>query len=380
MSSFPAASVASLCAALAELQTLPASAARTMPPDFYVSPEFSAFENERIFRAEWVCLGHVGEVPKPGDYFTTDLVEEPLLVVRDGNAVRVLSNVCRHRGNIVATGSGNARSFACGYHAWTYDRDGALLAAPFMEGVPGFHKAACRLPEFRSEVWENFVFVNLDGRAPPLAERLAPLAAALRGYRQIERNFLFGTEDAWQTNWKSLTENFMEGYHLSATHLRTLHPITPTALCEKVPGSVHFTAYKSHYRPGLPRRGSYTPGLDAAAHGYSLLFCVFPSFVVSYAPHMTLWMCLRPLAPDRVGIRWGVAGTPDDPAAQEVRDYVAFCEAFNAEDRAKLEQLRLGLRSRSLTSGPLAPAAFEGTIWDFYMFMADRLVGQAPSA
>ena len=76
-----------------------------MPPEFYTSPDYLEVEREVLFRRQWVCLGHVGEVPKSGDYYTTELVDEPLIVVRDASGqVRVLSNVCRHRGNLVALG------------------------------------------------------------------------------------------------------------------------------------------------------------------------------------------------------------------------------------------------------------------------------------
>lgn len=164
----------------------------------------------------------------------------------------------------------------------------------------------------------------------------------------------------------------MEGYHLSVTHRETLYPITPTALCEKVPGDRFFTAYRAHFDPAWPERGPYHPDLTPAERRYSLLFCVFPSFVVSYAPNFTLHMCLRPAGVDDVAIRWGVAGHAAGPDRPETRAYVELCKSFNAEDRAKLETLQCGLKTRYLSSGPLAPADVEGTIWDFYQFMADR--------
>ena len=360
--------------ALSEIRALPASAARTMPAAFYSSPDFLALEKEAIFRREWVCLGHVGEVAGPGDYFTTELVDEPLLVVRsDDGVVRVLSNVCRHRGNLVAAGSGNRRIFACPYHAWTYGRDGRLKSAPLMEEVAGFAKADCRLPALKTEIWESFIFVNLDGNAAPLARRLDALMPHIRNYRNADRHLVHAAEDAWQTNWKCLTENFMEGYHLSVTHPKTLHPMTPTSLCEKVPGDLSFTAFKAHLVPTFPERGPFHSDLTPAERRYSVLFCVFPSFVVAYAPNMTLYMCLRPEAVDRVAIRWGITSTIADRQSPVVQDYVALCSAFNAEDRRNLETLQRGLRSRYYAPGPLAPSDFEGTIWDFYGFMASRL-------
>ncbi|MCF4167317.1 aromatic ring-hydroxylating dioxygenase subunit alpha [Zavarzinia compransoris] len=366
--------VQTILEALEPFATAPPAVPRAMPAPFYTDADFLTLEEEAVFRKEWVCLGHAGEIPKPGDYFTTDLVGEPLLVVRgrDG-AVRVLSNVCRHRGNVVAEGKGNARLFSCAYHAWSYKDDGGLVAAPLMDKVPGFDKADCGLIPFRTELWQNFVFVNLDGKAAPLAPRLEGLLPHIDPFQHQDRISVFVTDDVWATNWKCLVENFMEGYHLTPTHPRTLHPITPTSLCRKIPGTVDYTAYESHYSPDTPERTPYHPRLPETHRRHSTLFCVFPSFVVSYASHFTLYLCLRPKGVGEVAIHWGVAGYVDSVDAPEVAPYVALCNAFNAEDKAKLETLIKGLRSRAYVPGLLAPDDLEGTIVDFYRFMADRL-------
>ena len=314
--------VAQLRGTLAAIRRMAADQAQAMPASYYTSPEFQELEKEQIFRREWVCLGHLGEVANPGNFFTTELVGEPLLVVRDMDSeVRVLSNVCRHRGNLVELeGKGTRRAFTCSYHAWTYGADGRLLSAPLMDKVAGFDKANCALPSFRTEIWENFIFVNLERNAAPLAPRMAPLMPHIRNYRQDQRHLLFTDEDVWETNWKCLTENFMEGYHLTPTHSKTLHPITPTSLCEKIPGDENFTAYKSHFVPSWPERGPFPAELTAAEKRYSVLFCVFPSMVVAYAPNMTLYMCLRPRAPapwPSVGAspgRWTIRNRRSSPA------------------------------------------------------------------
>jgi len=359
---------------LTELRQLSRQQARTMCATYYTSPEFLELEKETLFRQQWICVGHEGEIPRPGDYFTTDLVDEQLLVARDRDAnIRVLSNVCRHRGNIVAQGAGNAARFVCGYHAWSYGLDGKLLTAPLMEGARQLDKANCRLPQFPSEIWRGFIFVNLEGGARPLKEALQDTEPYLRNYHPEQRHFLYGAEEVWATNWKCLTENFMEGYHLSPTHAKTLHAITPTALCEKLPNGAAFTGYRSHFHPSCPDRGPYHPDLTDVERRSDVLYCIYPSFVVGFAPHFTLYMSLRPLAVDSVGIRWGVVGVPDDPQSAVVRDYIQLCKDFCAEDRAVLERLHRGLKTRHYGHGILAGDNFEGTIWDILQYMAGRL-------
>lgn len=350
-----------------------AAEARTMPPVFYTSADFHHMEREELFRKEWICLGHVGEIPNAGDYFTTELVDEQLIVSRaaDG-AVHVLSNVCRHRGNIVAEGKGNRRSFVCGYHAWTYDLDGALKTAPLMSKVKGFDKKKCGLPRLNSELWNNFIFVNLDGKAEPLAPQLSKLDAILHNYHNEERNLLFTDEAVWNTNWKNLNENFMEGYHLFATHPDTLQPMTPTQLCVKVPGEERWTAYRSYYHPDFPPRGPFHKDMTEDEQRNTVLFNIFPSFVVAVAANYTLYLCLRPAGVDKVAIRWGIAGFKTDAEDPEVVRYIDLCKTFNAEDREKLESLQKAQQTRFFHSGPLGPADLEGTIWDFLQYMARR--------
>lgn len=353
--------------------TLPAGA-RSMLPAFYTCADFHELEKEQIFRKEWICIGHTGEIPNTGDYFTTELVGEQLIVSRaaDGE-VHVLSNVCRHRGNLVAEGKGNRRSFVCGYHAWTYDLDGALKTAPLMSKVEGFERKKCNLPELASTVWNNFIFVNLNGKAHPLAPQLATLDRILHNYHNEGRNLLFTDEAVWDTNWKNLTENFMEGYHLFATHPKTLQPMTPTQLCRKVPGEERWTAYRSYYDPTFPPRGPFHEDMTEDEQRNTVLFNIFPSFVVAVAANYTLYLCLRPAGVDKVAIRWGVAGFKTDPQDEEVIRYVDLCKAFNAEDQAKLETLQRAQNTRYFRSGPLAPEDLEGTIWDFLQYMARKL-------
>ena len=373
--------VSELRAALAELKRLPGSLARTMPPAYYTSEAFLDLEREEIFRKEWICLGHKAEISKPGDYFTTELVGEQLLVTHgDDGKIRVLSNVCRHRANIVASGRGNRKRFVCTYHAWSYEADGSLANAPLMSKSPAFDKSKCNLPAFATEVWQDFIFVNLDGKAAPLAPRLEEFLPKINNYHAVGRHHQFVGEEIWKTNWKSLVENFMEGYHLSVAHAKTLHPITPTALCKKMPAPAGMTAYTSGYDPKVPERGPYHEDLTAEERRYSVLFSVFPNVTISIVPNVTLYLMVRPIDADTVGVKWGLAGNIDDPNHPDVIRYRDLCFAFNAEDREQLEGVQKGMKTRHFKSGPLAPADFEGTIWDFYQYMASKLASDATPA
>jgi phenylpropionate dioxygenase-like ring-hydroxylating dioxygenase large terminal subunit len=370
----PASTVQQLRAELAALERVPRDQGRAMAGTFYTSPAYLELEREELFRKQWICVGHAGALRSSGDFFTTELVGEPLLVVRDSSsAIRVFSNVCRHRASPVAHGAGNAARFVCSYHGWTYGLDGRLLAAPLIQENEQFAKGSCRLPQFASELWQGYIFVNLDGLAPPLAPALSPIEPYIRNYHPAEQHFLFQSEEVWSTNWKCLVENFMEGYHLSPLHAKTLHPVTPTRLCEKLPDGPQFTGYRANFHPNCPERGPFHPDLTPKERRSDVFYCIYPSFVVGFCPHFTLYMCLRPLTEDTVAVRWGITGIADDPKSAVVQDYVQLCRAFCEEDRLQLERLSKGLRSRAYIPGPLAPDDFEGTIWDIWQYMMRRL-------
>jgi phenylpropionate dioxygenase-like ring-hydroxylating dioxygenase large terminal subunit len=192
----------------------------------YTDPAIFAEEMDRIFHAGWVFVGHDSEVPRPGDYVTRPLGREPVIMVRgkDG-AVAVLVNRCRHRGTMLCPAErGNARTFACPYHGWTYDLDGTLLGVPYPGGYESFDKSAhglARAPRIAS--YRGFVFASLGPTGPSLAEHLG--AATKLIDRSCDLSPLGEVEltAGWvkhrcAANWKMLPENDSDGYHLGFVH------------------------------------------------------------------------------------------------------------------------------------------------------------------
>ena len=345
-----------------------------MPAGFYTSPEFLAFEVEELFRKEWVCIGRVEEAAAPGDYWTVDLLGEPLLAVRAGDGrLRVFSNVCRHRGMPVASGRGNANHLQCPYHAWTYDLRGRLVRAPLIDRREDFDRASCRLPEIATEVWHGFLFVNLDGRASPLAPRLEGLVPLVRNYHMEDMVLGHCETETWETNWKCLTENFMEGYHLSHVHYETLHPITPTRLCQHFAAGEGYLGYYSGFPADLPQRGRYHPDLTHAERGRSVMFAIMPGLVAGVAGHKATFICVQPESPSRVRAKRGIIFGDHEIEERDRRAVVHLFERTMAEDKLQLVNLQRGLYSRSYRPGPLGPPDAEGTVWDFYQYMARRL-------
>jgi nitrite reductase/ring-hydroxylating ferredoxin subunit len=157
--------------------------AETLPPSCYTDADFYAFEKEALFNHEWLCVGRVDWVKEQGDFFTTTIIGEPIIVTRNRNdEIKAMSAVCQHRAMLVAEGRGNTRGFVCPYHHWVYSLNGDLVNAPAMERTCDFNKKAIKLPTFKVEIWLGFIFINFDEAAPPLAPRLTAVETAIANF------------------------------------------------------------------------------------------------------------------------------------------------------------------------------------------------------
>jgi phenylpropionate dioxygenase-like ring-hydroxylating dioxygenase large terminal subunit len=194
--------------------------------DVYVEPEIFALELDRIFHRTWIYLGHEATIPEPGDYCTTTLGTQPVIVSRDDEGeIHVLLNRCAHRGSVVCREErGHARTFRCPYHGWVYRNDGALMGAAQRSGYPeDFSQWGLRLAEVpHVERYRGLIFGCLAD-CEPLRERLR----GVRRYIDLwcERSPVgrvalpIGAHRySYPGNWKLQMENGVDGYHGNYVH------------------------------------------------------------------------------------------------------------------------------------------------------------------
>ena len=346
----------------------------SMPRAFYTDPRVLALEEDRLFSREWVCIGRAEELSRPGDYVTFQIGDEPILVAHgDDGTIRAFSNVCRHRGALVASGRGNRKRFVCPYHHWSYDSQGRLAGTPGIGEREDFDRRQCRLPEFHCALWQGFVFVSCAGDPPPLAARLTELEALIRPYHLEQMALGYLEEEVWETNWKCLVENFMEGYHLTPLHPETLHPVNPTRLCRHFPPGDAYFGYNAGFSPTLPRSQKGHPDLTDAEVDNCVMFALPPGLVVGCAGDYSSFLCIQPEATDRVRVKMGLIFFGADWPQDKVDWAVDLFRRTMAEDKQILVRLMRGLNSRHHAAGPLAGADLEGPVLDFYNYLRRRL-------
>jgi phenylpropionate dioxygenase-like ring-hydroxylating dioxygenase large terminal subunit len=355
----------------------PLAQASTLPPRYYTEPETYALEVERIFRREWLSIGRVDQVAKPGDFFCTEIFGEPLVAVRDGSQVRVLSRVCRHRGMAVVAGAGNTSSFQCPYHTWTYALDGRLVGAPEMRRAEDFDRAGIRLPEIRSEIWEGWIFVNFDDRAWPLAPALEPLmrAVAPYGLAQFRSTPPLVFDSPW--NWKIMVDNFMESYHHLGIHADTLQYFYPASGTYAEDSDGPYAILRNPARPDveigteLPQVAGLTDDLQ------SLLFvaAVFPYHLFAVTPDLLTYYQIEPRTVDHFILRIFVCALPealDDPArAAALESAREFVNRVHLQDIVACSGVQAGYRST--TARPGRYSHLEKALWQFHRWVLDRL-------
>ena len=111
------------------------AAASTIPARLYNDPVYLELERERVFGKTWQCVARAEQLREHGQFVTTEIGDESIVIVRDSDGLRGFHNICLHRAGPVAIGCGKRQTLQCKYHGWTYNLRGELLHAPEMEGV-----------------------------------------------------------------------------------------------------------------------------------------------------------------------------------------------------------------------------------------------------
>ena len=199
--------------------------------EFYCDDAVFAADMDKVVSRKWLVAGHVDRVRNKGDYFLFKVGNESLIIVRsDESTINAFFNVCRHRGSLICTEpQGKVGRLTCGYHAWTYGLDGALIAARLMPA--DFNKKDNGLHRAHVRVFYGFIFVNLSEEEPvDFDASFGDLAPYLDFHGFADAKIAYSKSYPTSANWKLIVENFVECYHCGPAHPEfcSMHP--PEAL------------------------------------------------------------------------------------------------------------------------------------------------------
>lgn len=346
--------------------------AQTLPPQAYMSQAFFDLEVEKIFKKDWICVGHVSQVANLGDYFTLELFGEPLVIVRGEDRVRTLSSVCLHRWAPVVEGKGNARIFSCPFHKWGYALDGRLLGAPFMDQAADFVAKECKLPEFRTEIVEELglIFMTFDATIDPIGERLASLIQRVRdeGW-DLDKQVIVETVDQDNKyNWKIQVETYMEYYHHIGAHAASLEEESPggRSSCEEDKGAWSICH-------GGTRVNATPEQLEEKPPGHLIL--VYPLLMLGVSKKRAGFRILFPVGPNRTRSQIVRLMRPEQVAAPDFAEKLAEAQAksavINAEDNAVNDLQQIGAGSAVARAGRFSH--LEASSWHLAQYVRRRI-------
>ena len=335
---------------------------RTLPGRDYGAPDVHAADLERVFAPSWVCVGRAEMVDGPGAYLTAEVSDEELIVIRgkDGR-LRAFANSCRHRGTLLLEGSGTVNgAIRCPYHSWTYGFDGRLLASPNVRPEDGLDREAYGLWQVPLDEWDGFVFVNLDGTAPPLTEVLAampdsPLELARYGLGELRIGASRDYDVA--ANWKIVVENYHECLHCPGVHpeLVKIVPLYRHGEVEEegqTLGNSMGHGFTSFTVSGLSSLPQLTGLSDEDAHTFYGAY-VPPNLIINYHSETVNAVTIHPAGPERTIVRSTFLFRPETIAAVgfDPSEVVDFRDMVARQDWRVCELAQRGLRSRFFDSG-----------------------------
>ncbi len=307
----------------------------------YVDPAIYEAERQAVFRRTWQLLGPASVVREPGRYQAVDVAGWKLFVLRGRDGVlRGFHNVCRHRGaRLLGEGSGDCQVLRCPYHLWLYDQEGRLKKAPWFGEDPDFSLADYPLQPISVAEWRGLLFVAIEPESD-LEAQLGALPAAVADH-PLER-FRLAAEERFEIrcNWKTYTDNFVEGYHIPGIH----------------PGfrkMIDFEAFRTTAEDGLVKMTA--PLKEGYFYGGTWLWA-WPNWTLSVYPEGMNTSRINPLGPERTELvyRFYFADLSEATAEARAATIAGNCQVVR-EDFSICEETQANYASGAFDRGPLSP-------------------------
>lgn len=357
----------------------------SLPGWLYHDPEFFAAEKAAFLRASPQIVCHESEIAAPGEWRKIDFLGESIIVLRgDDGSARAFHNVCRHRGSRLVDGeAGCAKVLTCPYHAWSYDRSGALVGVPQRHEYPGLDTAAHGLKPVALEEWRGFLFVRLEGGLPSVAEMMAPYDAEIAPYRFEDLRAIGRvTLRPRELNWKTIADNYSDHLHIPIGHpgLTRLfgksYAIEAAEWVDRMEGELRDDPSAN---PSERAYQALLPQVDHLPESHQrkwLYFKLFPCVAFDIYPDQVDFMQWLPVSAAETVIREISYAIPDERREMRAARMLNWRinRRVNDEDTVLITRVQRGMESAAYEAGPLGKS--EVCLRSF----ARRLRGLIPEA
>jgi nitrite reductase/ring-hydroxylating ferredoxin subunit len=335
-----------------------------LPPGRYTDPGFFDLEIEHLWRKSWLYAGHLDQLPEPGSFFVWKHGSSPIVVMRgDDGEVRAFYNTCRHRGApVLRSDAGRAGAvLVCGYHGWSYDRQGRLRAVTDKRDWGAFDSSCRNLVPVRCETFGNWIFVCEDPAATSLDEFLEPVARHIRHLPLDDIRLIDRRELPVRANIKVLVENFLEAYHF-----KLLHPKTTNRIFDNEGTSIHL--WKNGHSMMLSpnrREGWVDPGTigmpemesaNVIEREHNPSYSLFPNLIVPISPSGMPCVALWPktVRTSVLEVLWFAPGWGDGPRPPLWETRIANFDRIVDEDVQFAEPMQYSIESPGFVGVPLS--------------------------
>jgi len=329
----------------------PLAEASTIPARWYTDPRVAAHERRTVWSQSWQLAARTDQLTHAGDYVTTEIAGEPIVVVRgDDGVLRAFFNVCRHHAAAVMTEPcGRAPHLRCPYHGWTYALDGKLRGVTDFGGVQGFDREKNGLVPVAVATWQKFVFVALEPATPTLDEWLGGLRAEIAPLNLGSLHFAERRVFTLACNWKVFVDNYLDGgYHVPHLH-------------KGLDSILDYAAYTIETRDRYCLQSS---PIDAAGgeamtasvrKGQALYYWLYPNLMLNWYEGYLDTNLVVPLGVDRMQVIFDFYfADVSEPARDRNRQSMDVSERIQDEDHAICESVQKGLGSRAYRAGRLS--------------------------
>jgi choline monooxygenase len=331
----------------------PLAEAWTIPAPWYIDPRIMDLERRTLFTSSWQMVGRADQVREPGQYITSELAGEPILVVRGSDHVlRGFFNVCRHHAAaIMIEPEGRTTNLRCPYHGWTYTLEGDLKGTPDFAGVCNFDRAASGLVPVETALWENWVFVKLERNGPSLEDFLgADLIGQVHRLGLENLHWMERRHYTLDCNWKVFVDNYLDGgYHVPHLHKGLASVLDYSKymiengerFCVQ---SSPVVSEETEARTGAVRKGER-----------ALYYWIYPNFMINWYEGVmdTNLVCPRGVDRTEVIFDFYFADISEQAREQNLAS-IAVGERIQDEDVAVCRSVQRGLTSRGYVAGRLS--------------------------